>query len=102
MTPGQIAELRADLDRMSLAAVRLLLWRLGPTAPMLVDASRALGLDLERLTTGHLLTALPDAAVATMADTLQRRLTELGAGATEPTEAEKEAATLALYGEPSA
>ena len=99
MTPEQVAQLRAELRQATRLMAPALLAR-APASSLIQAASRALGWDLAALLTGDPLADVPDAAVATMATLLQRRLTELGAGATVPS-ADERAAALAAFLSPA-
>lgn len=101
MTPEQVAELRADLARTTDNLLPLILSRL-QTNPLIRATLRALGLDLAGLVTPlPMIEQLPDQALRVLADLVQRRLTELGAGGSAPTEDERTAAVLALVGLPA-
>lgn len=99
MTPEQVAQLRRELRQAITALAPTLLGRL-PAGSLIRATSRALGWDLAALLTADPLAGVPDADVATMAALLHRRLADLGAGATVPTEGERAAALAAFLGVP--
>lgn len=95
MTPNQIAELRADVVRLTAASDALLLRRMGSSAPLIRASLRVLGWDWASLFADPL-AGVADEDVATLASLLHLRLTELGAGAAQPTSAEIAAALAAF------